>query len=74
MAAAYPPSSSTVTSRAKRLPGRKPGSAQREEVLRIWDGIDDDGRKLILFFVRGLAREQGLVPAATPLVMTNRVF
>jgi len=58
----------------KRVPGRKPGPAQRDELLRIWGHVDDDGRKMILFFARQLAREQGLVPADTPLMVTDRVF
>jgi hypothetical protein len=55
------------------VPGRKPGPAQRDEFLRIWDMVDDDGRKLMLFFSRTVAREQGLVAPGTPLVMTARV-
>lgn len=61
----------TKTSRKERVPGRKPGAAQREEHLRIWDMVDDDSRKLLLFFSRTIAREQGLVAAGTPLVMTE---
>lgn len=34
----------------------------------------DDGRKMVLFFARQLAREQGLVPADTPLMITDRMF
>lgn len=60
--------------KSKRVPGRKPGPAQREELLRIWGHVDDDGRKLMLFFARSLARDQGLVPPSAPLVMTDRVF
>ncbi len=59
---------------ARRLPGRKMKPEHREELLRIWDGVDDDGRKMILFVSRQLARDQGLVPADTPLVITDRVF
>jgi hypothetical protein len=62
------------TTERKRVPGRKPGPDEREEVLRIWDHVDDDGRKMVLFFSRQLAREQGLVPADTPLIITDRVF
>ena len=57
----------------ERVPGHKPGPAQRDEFLRIWDMVDDDGRKLMLFFSRTVAREQGLVAPGTPLVMTERV-
>jgi hypothetical protein len=60
--------------KSKRVPGRKPGPAQRDELLRIWGHVDDDGRKLMLFFARTLARDQGLVPSDTPLLMTDRVF
>lgn len=59
---------------SRRIPGRKPGPDQREELLRIWGHVDDDGRKMLLFFARQLAREQGLVPADTPLMVTDRVF
>ncbi len=62
------------TPKSKRIPGRKPGPAQREELLRIWGHVDDDGRKLMLFFARTLARDQGLISPSTPLVMTDRVF
>ena len=64
----------TTSAESKRLPGRKPGPDQREELLRIWGHVDDDGRKLMLFFARQLAREQGLVPSNTPLLMADRVF
>lgn len=57
----------------ERVPGRKPGPSQREEYRRIWDMVDDDGRKLPLFFSRTVAREPGLVPPGTSLVMTDRV-
>jgi hypothetical protein len=58
----------------RRVPGRKPGPEQLEEVLRIWGHVDDDGRKMILHVSRQVAREQGLVPADTPLIITDRVF
>lgn len=58
----------------KRVPGRKPGPDEREEMFRIWDHVDDDGRKMILFLSRQVARDQGLVPADTPLMITDRVF
>jgi hypothetical protein len=61
------------TTAPKRIPGRKPGPAEREEVCRIWDHVDDDGRKMILFFSRQLAHEHGLAPADTPLIITDRV-
>lgn len=51
---------------SKRVPGRKPGPAQRQELLRIWGHVDDDGRKLMLFFARSLARDQGLIPPSWP--------
>lgn len=59
---------------SKRVPGRKPSPAQRDEMLRIWGHVDDNGRKLMLFFARTLARDQGLVPPGTPLLMTDGVF
>ena len=74
MAARSANSSSMKQKRSERLPGRKPGPEQCEEVLRIWKAVDDNGRKILLFIARGLAREQGLVPAATPLVLTDRIL
>ena len=64
----------TTSAEPQHLPGRKPGADQREELLRIWGAVDDDGRKMILFFARQLAREQRLVPPNTPLMMTDGVF
>lgn len=64
----------TTALRSKRVPGRKPGPVQREEYVRIWDLVDDDSRKVMLFFVRTVARDQGLVPPGTPLLMTDRVL
>lgn len=43
-------------------------------MLRIWGHVDDDDRKMMLFFSRQLAREHGLVPPDTPLIITDRVF
>jgi hypothetical protein len=54
--------------------GRRPGRAQRDELLRIWDAVGDDGRKMLLFLGRQLAREQGLVSCDEPLLITDRVF
>ena len=52
---------SATRAKPERVPGRKPGPAQRDEMLWIWGHVDDDGRKLMLFFSRTLARDQGLV-------------
>lgn len=60
--------------RAPQSPGRRPGPDQRDELLRIWGAVDHDGRKMLLYFARALARDQGLVPAATPLVITDHAF
>jgi len=43
-------------------------------LLRIRGHVDDDGRQMMLFFARQLAREKGVVPADTPLMITDRVF
>lgn len=58
----------------ERVPGRKPGPEHFDEVARVWGAIDDDGRKVILFVSRQLARDQGLVPADTPLIINDRVL
>lgn len=63
-----------ASSEPKRVPGRKPGPAQRDEYLRIWDAVDDDRRKVLIFFARGIAQDAGLVPPNTSLLMTDRVF
>ncbi len=69
----------TVSERVKtlndaRVPGRKPGPEQREEYLRIRGAVDDDHRKMLIYFARGMAQDAGLVPANTRLLMTDRVF
>ena len=70
--------SMTVTTNPPRMiipvRGRRPGRAQRDGLLRIWSAVDDDGRKMLLFFARQLAKEQGLVPPGTPLVMTDQML
>ncbi|MCC6719954.1 MAG: hypothetical protein IT555_18910 [Acetobacteraceae bacterium] len=58
----------------KRTPGRKPSPEHLEEIGRVWHAVDDDARKMILYFVRGVARERGLVAPDTPLMITDRVF
>jgi len=39
-------------------------------LLPIWGHVDDDDRKIMLSFARQMAREQRLVPADTPLMIT----
>ena len=62
------------TIRTTRFPGRKPGPEHLDEVARVWGSVDDEGRKVILFISRQVGRDQGLVPADTPLMITDRVF
>ena len=59
---------------SERIPGRRPGAAQRAEVLRVWDALDEDGRKVLLFTARQAAREKGLIDPNMPLVITDRAF
>jgi len=47
----------------KRVPGRRLGPEQFDEVGRVWHPVDKDGGKMMLFLARRLARKQGLVPA-----------
>lgn len=47
----------------KRIPGRKPGPADRAEFIRLWDEIGDDGRKQAYFFMRSLGIEEGVLEA-----------
>lgn len=62
------------TRSAEHVPGRKPGPEQRDEYLRNGDPVDDDHRKMLIFFARGMTQDAGLVPPGTPLLMTDRVF
>ena len=59
---------------SKRVPGSKPRPDHLEEVGRVWHAVDDDARKMILYLVRSIARERGLVAPDTPLMITDRVF
>jgi hypothetical protein len=74
MATAKRPFEGRSRTPSTRLPGRKPGAPQGAELMRIWDALDSDGRKLVLFVARQMAREKGLVAANTPLVITDRAF
>lgn len=58
----------------RSVPGRRPGPRQLAELERIWNAVDDDGRKMLLYFARQLAKEQGLVPLGTPLVMADQML
>jgi hypothetical protein len=51
-----------------RVPGRKPGPAQQEELLRICKAVDDDGRKMVLFVARTIAVKQGLAAGGASLL------
>jgi hypothetical protein len=59
---------------SERLPGRKPGPSERDEMLRIYDALGDDGRKLVLFVSRYKAKEEGLIAPGESLVITDRAF
>ena len=52
----------------------RPGPQRQAELERIWHAVDDDGRKMLLYFARQLAKEQGVMPPGTRLVMTDQVF
>jgi len=50
--------------KGRRL-GRKPTPADRQEMLRLYDLMSDDGRKMIVYMARLVAREEGLLPSGT---------
>ena len=56
----------------QRVPGRKPTAADRAELLRIWDALSDDGRKLLIVTARGLAKGEGLPEGDGPLIRTGK--
>lgn len=56
----------------KRVAGRKPTPADREELVRIWDALSDDGRKMLLFVAVALAKDAGLPEGEGPLIRTGK--
>jgi hypothetical protein len=46
--------------------------ANREELLRIWDGLSDEGRQIVLFIARVTAREEGPPEGDGPLMRTGK--
>ncbi|MCK8788069.1 hypothetical protein M0638_27310 [Roseomonas sp. NAR14] len=51
-----------------RLPGARPRPEVRAELLRIWDALDPERRKALIFTARALAKDAGLLPADAPLL------
>jgi len=50
------------------LPGRRPGPAQRDELLRLWEAMSHDGRKMVLFVARAAAKDEGLIAPGAPML------
>jgi transcriptional regulator with XRE-family HTH domain len=40
-----------------RRAGQVPGPEERAELLKLWDGLDAEARKMLIFVARGIARE-----------------
>jgi transcriptional regulator with XRE-family HTH domain len=54
----------------KRRADPVPGPAERAELLRLWDGLDPETRKMVIFMVRAAAREAA-APTEGPLDATG---
>ena len=39
--------------------------------MRIWDAVDDERNKVLIFSARGFAQDAGLVPPNAPLLMAE---
>jgi hypothetical protein len=50
-----------------RLPGRRPGPAEREELLALWDQMTSEGQKMVIFVARAAAKDEGLLPPGASL-------
>lgn len=50
-----------------RVPGRRPGAAEREELLRLWGAPSHDGWKVLLFVARTAAVDERLPPPGSSL-------
>lgn len=57
-----------------RLSGRKPGPAEREELLRIWDALDPGRQRAALYFLRWLEDDADRVLPDEPLMITKGVL
>jgi transcriptional regulator with XRE-family HTH domain len=51
-----------------RLPGRRPGLAERAELVRLWDALDPEAQKMMIFMARAIARETGAIPPQATLL------
>jgi len=56
----------------KRVPGRRPGPAEREEILRLWDAMSHDGRKIVYATVRAVAVNDGVLPAGSSVLVRGK--
>jgi hypothetical protein len=45
----------------KRRADHVPGPAERAELLKLWDGLDAETRKVVIFMVRAAAREAAAI-------------
>lgn len=52
--------------------GPKPTPKDREELLRIWDALSDDGKKALLFFAVTAAKDEGLPEGDGPSIRTGK--
>jgi transcriptional regulator with XRE-family HTH domain len=55
-----------------RLPGRRPGAAERAELVHLWDALDPEARKMMIFMARAIAREAGALPPSAPLLQVGK--
>lgn len=49
-----------------------PTPADRDELLRLWDALSDDGKKVVLYTAAVCARDEGLPEGDGPLVRTGK--
>lgn len=61
---------------ANRIRGRrvwrKPTSADREQLIRIYESLSVDGQRMAIFMMRAIGREEGLIVSDAPLVKVEK--
>lgn len=52
--------------------GPNPTPADRDELLRLWDALSGEGKKLVLFAAVAAAKEEGLAEGDGPMIRTGK--
>lgn len=63
---ARPPTLLADDSTPQRIPERKPGAIDRDELLQLWSYLSDEGRSFVLAAARAAAWNEGVITVVKP--------